>query len=37
VNRGEPVVSVAPKSSVSKAFEQLADLFLPAPAKKRRR
>jgi pilus assembly protein CpaE len=37
VNRGEPVVSAAPKSSVSKAFEQLADLFLPAPAKKRRR
>ena len=37
VNRGEPVVSAAPKSSVTKAFEQLADLFLPIQAKKRRR
>ena len=37
VNRGEPVVSAAPKSSVSKAFEQLADLFIPTPAKKRRK
>ena len=37
VNRGEPVVSAAPKSNVSKAFEQLADLFIPATAKKRRK
>ncbi len=37
VNRGEPVVSVAPKSNVSKAFEQLADLFIPSQAKKRRK
>ncbi|MCD9622568.1 AAA family ATPase [Rhabdothermincola salaria] len=37
VNRGEPVVHVAPKSSVAKSFNELADLFLPAPAKKRRR
>jgi len=36
VNRGEPVVYSAPRSSVTKAFEQLADLFLPAPSKKRR-
>ncbi len=37
VNRGEPVVSAAPKSNVSKAFEQLADLFIPTTAKKRRK
>jgi pilus assembly protein CpaE len=37
VNRGEPVVTMAPKSSVAKAFGELADLFLPVPAKKRRR
>jgi pilus assembly protein CpaE len=37
VNRGEPVVHAAPKSTVTKAFEQLADLFIPSPAKKRRK
>jgi pilus assembly protein CpaE len=37
VNRGEPVVTAAPKSGVTKAFEQLADLFIPTPAKKRRK
>ena len=37
VNRGEPVVHAAPKSSVTRAFEQLADLFIPSPAKKRRK
>jgi pilus assembly protein CpaE len=36
VNRGEPVVYSAPRSSVTKAFEQLTDLFLVAPSKKRR-
>lgn len=37
VNKGVPVVLSAPKSSVSKALEQLADLFLPVGDKKRRR
>jgi pilus assembly protein CpaE len=38
VNRGEPVVQSAPKSSVSRAFHELADQFLlPTQAKKRRR
>lgn len=37
VNRGEPVVHVAPKSSVAKSFGELADLFIPVQAKKRRR
>jgi pilus assembly protein CpaE len=36
VNRGEPVVYSAPRSSVTKAFEALADDFIPAPSKKRR-
>ena len=36
VNRGEPVVYSAPRSNVAKAFEQLADMFIPAPSKKRR-
>jgi pilus assembly protein CpaE len=39
VNKGEPVVSYAPKSGVSKSIQQLAEQFLPAsiPAPKRRR
>ena len=37
VNRGEPVVHFAPKSSVSKSFHDLADQFAPALAKKRRK
>ncbi|HEY6532401.1 MAG TPA: P-loop NTPase [Acidimicrobiales bacterium] len=37
VNRGEPVVYSAPRSTVTKAFEELADQFLPSSAKKRRR
>ena len=36
VNKGEPVVTRRPKSGVAKAIEQLADLFVPARAKKRR-
>jgi pilus assembly protein CpaE len=38
VNKGLPVVLDAPKSSIAKALEQLADLFLPAgePAPKKR-
>jgi pilus assembly protein CpaE len=36
VNRGEPVVYSAPRSSVTKAFESLADLFIPSTSKKRR-
>jgi len=35
VNRGEPVVYSAPRSTVTKAFEELADQFSPAAAKKR--
>jgi len=37
VNKGEPVVLHSPKSGVTKSIQQLADLFLPAPATKRRR
>lgn len=37
VNRGEPVVLSSPKSAVSKSLEELADLFLPAAAKRKRR
>jgi pilus assembly protein CpaE len=37
VNKGVPVVLSAPKSSVTKALEQLADLFAPVGDKKRRR
>lgn len=37
VNRGEPVVYSAPRSTVTKAFEELADQFSPSVAKKRRR
>ena len=35
VNRGEAVVIKEPKSSVAKALEELADLFVPRQAKKR--
>jgi hypothetical protein len=34
VNKGEAVVLNAPKAGVSKALEQLADLFLPVRKKK---
>jgi len=37
VNKGVPVVLAAPRSSVTKALEDLADLFLPAEVGKRRR
>jgi MinD-like ATPase involved in chromosome partitioning or flagellar assembly len=37
VNKGVPVVTDAPKSGVAKAIEQLADMFEPAHADKRRR
>ncbi len=37
VNRGEPVVLSAPKSGVAKALEQLADLFAPVAARKKKR
>ena len=37
VNKGVPVVLAAPRSSVTKALEELADLFLPADVGKRRR
>lgn len=37
VNRGEPVVSAAPKSAVAKSFHELADQFIPTQTKKRRR
>ena len=37
VNRGEPVVYSAPRSSVTKAFEDLADEFIPVQSKKRRK
>jgi pilus assembly protein CpaE len=37
VNRGVPVVLDAPKSGVARSLDQLADLFLTADAKKRRR
>ncbi len=37
VNKGEAVVLSAPRSGVAKSLEQLADLFEPADAKKKRR
>lgn len=37
VNKAEPVALAAPKSGVTKSLEQLADLFLPAEARKKRR
>lgn len=36
VNKGEPVVDFAPKSSVSKAIHDMADMVLPRQAKKKR-
>ncbi|CAB4532895.1 unannotated protein [freshwater metagenome] len=36
VNKGEPVVTFAPKSSVSKAIFSLAEMFLPQEAHKKR-
>lgn len=36
VNRGEPVVLSAPRSSVARALGQLTDLFLPVAGKKKR-
>jgi pilus assembly protein CpaE len=37
VNKGEAVVLSAPRSGVARSLEQLADLFEPAEAKKKRR
>ena len=37
VNKGEAVVLTAPKSSVSKALEEMADLFAPSEARRKRR
>ena len=37
VNKGEPVVLSAPKSGVTQAMNQLADIFVPAPATGRKR
>jgi pilus assembly protein CpaE len=37
VNKGEPVVQSAPKSGVTVAMNQLADLFVPAPSGDKRR
>lgn len=37
VNKGIPIVEDAPKSGVSQALESLADLFIAAPAGRRRR
>jgi pilus assembly protein CpaE len=37
VNKGEVVVLMAPRSGVAKAFEELADLFAPTEAKRKRR
>ena len=37
VNKGEPVVLSAPKSGVTQAMNQLADLFVPAPSADKRR
>lgn len=37
INRGAPVVLDAPKSGVARALGQLADLFLPEMARKKRR
>lgn len=36
VNKGEPVVDFAPKSSVTKAIDEMADMMLPRQAKKKR-
>ena len=35
VNKGTPVILSAPKAAVSRALEQLADTFVPAPAGRR--
>jgi pilus assembly protein CpaE len=37
INKSTPVVLDAPRSSIAKSFEQLADRYIPAPAKKGRR
>jgi len=37
INKGSPVVLDAPRSGVARSLEQLADLFVPAPAKRKRR
>jgi MinD-like ATPase involved in chromosome partitioning or flagellar assembly len=37
VNKGEPVVLSAPKSGVTQAMNQLADLFVKVPSDKRKR
>jgi pilus assembly protein CpaE len=37
VNKGEPVVLSAPKSGVTQAMNQLADLFVPVPSGDKRR
>ena len=37
VNRGVPVIQNAPRAGVSKALEELADLFAPARSGKKRR
>jgi pilus assembly protein CpaE len=37
VNKGEPVVLSAPRSGVTQAINQLADIFMPATADKRKR
>jgi pilus assembly protein CpaE len=37
VNKGEAVVLTAPKSSVSRALEEMADLFAPSEARRKRR
>ena len=36
VNKGNPVVLDAPKSGVAKSIEQLADMFMPAAARRKR-
>jgi pilus assembly protein CpaE len=36
VNKGEPVVDFAPKSSVAKAIDEMADMVLPRQVKKKR-
>ena len=37
VNKGEPVVLSAPKSGVTQAMNQLADLFVPTTSGDKRR
>jgi pilus assembly protein CpaE len=37
VNKGNPVVLDAPKSGVAKSLEQLADMFLPAEQKSKKK